>query len=360
MAESKLREIPARIKAFLEELEDEENEDKYEIFYREHSDKFAEEMARAEERLLKSGFQIEYIGGPTLLETAKKEPLKYKCKNGEETTIYLIGTEHNIRNSCEDVQSLYKTIEPDIIAIEWDMDYKKEEHQALLAVWDKCDGDLDRVLKLPTKELVKAGHFHRDEGFCDKLLEWGTMLSTDMGPLIHLADKFKKKLFFIDQGSVACDRQLGEVWDVTAMYLSMKLLYGIDVIERGLDVENIYQLIAVSDYYNTALMNQETRIGHIVSPESHVLGTHMRDLFMTKRLHQICEGNPGKTILCAVGACHCPGMRELWDYYIPKVIVDTMLNVNKTKRNLQKIVKKYGGSIIKNFQCIDMNKLQKR
>jgi len=356
----KRRPIPDRIGAFLDELEDEENEKKYEIFYHEHSDKFAEDMARAEEKLLNSGFQMEFVGGETLLETAKARPLTYKCKNGEETKVYLIGTEHNIRDSCLDVHALYNDIGPDIIAIEWDMDYKDEEHQNLLDVWRKCNGELDEVLKLSKSELVKAGHFHRDEGFCDKLMEWGTMLSTDMGPLLHLADKHKKKMFFIDQSSVCCDRQLGEVWDLTAMYLSMKLLYGIDAIERGIHVENVYQLIAVCDYYNTALMNQETRIGNIVSPKTHILGTHMRDLFMTKRLHQICEGNPGKTVLCAVGACHCPGMRELWDYYIPKAIVDTMLDVNKTSRNLQKIIGKYGGSIIGEYKCISFDKLQKR
>lgn len=361
MASAERRPLQKRFAEFLEELKDEENEEKYEIFYHEHSEAFKERMAKAEEKIISSGFKLDLKGGETLLETALNKPMVYKHRSGEETIVHLMGTEHNIREAAYDIKKLFDKVNPDIVAIEWDCDSKPDDREPMIQVWEKAGGDLDTIVKTATKaELVQANHFHRDEGFCDKLLEWGTLLSTDMGQAIYLAHKHNKKLFCIDQSEACCDRQIGEVWDLTAMHLSLKLLYGVDCVENGWDIENVYQLNAVCDYYNTALMNQERELGELANPKMHILGTHMRDLFMTKRLQEICEGNPGKTVICCVGACHCPGMRELWEYYIPKAIIDTMMNQNKSKKNLQKVMKKYGGSIIGQMKPIDFEKLQKR
>ena len=54
-------------------------------------------------------------------------------------------------------------------------------------------------------------------------------------------------------------------------------------------------------------------------------------------------------------------MRELWDYYIPTGIVNTMSNPNSSRKNLHKIISKYGGSLVKDeFKMIDLNRLNKR
>ena len=72
------------------------------------------------------------------------------------------------------------------------------------------------------------------------------------------------------------------------MYFSMKFLYGLDCIEMGLNIENMYQLIASLDLYPTNMMEQEKDLGFFCSEGIHILGTHMRDLFMTKSIINFC------------------------------------------------------------------------
>ena len=94
------------------------------------------------------------------------------------------------------------------------------------------------------------------------------------------------------------------------------------------------------------IIELDNNIGKIVSPTSYILGTHLRDIYMTHRLHNICKGNPNKTVAVIVGACHTFGIRDMWNYNLPTSITNNLENEYKTRKNLLKELEKYGGSLI--------------
>ena len=48
----------------------------------------------------------------------------------------------------------------------------------------------------------------------------------------------------------------------------------------------------------------------------YTLLTHLRDIYMCGRVQQVALGNPNKTILVLVGACHTFGVHEFMKYRV--------------------------------------------
>ena len=140
----------------------------------------------------------------------------------------------------------------------------------------------------------------------------------------------------------------------------MKIIYGIDCIKEGLKIELVYQLLASLDLLPLELMKLDNDIGKIISPASYILGTHTRDIYMTHRLHSLCKGNPNKTIVVIVGACHTFGIRDCWNYNLPTSIVNDLENISKTRNTLDNQFRKYGGSLYDDYNKINYKWLEKR
>merc|ERR1711900_5286 len=143
-------------------------------------------------------------------------------------------------------------------------------------------------------------------------------------------------LKWIDITEHAHDKKFGPVWDHVAMHVIMK----------SLDIGKIYQLVAASELQPVPVMRLDQKLESTLAPNIHVLGTHTRDVFMCHRVHQICEANPGKTILAVMGAFHSLNIREtLWKRRMPEALVSGIASDQQGRKQLHKVFKRYNGRI---------------
>merc|ERR1711964_898318 len=146
-----------------------------------------------------------------------------------------------------------------------------------------------------------VGHMFKSDKYTDQIVEWGTFLSVDVGMCALMAHNFKCPLQWIDIPEYAHDKKFGPVWDHVAMHVCLKKVFGIDCLEEDLKIEQIYQLAAAAHLQPVHIMRADQAIEATIAPGIHTLGTHTRDLYMQWKIQQICENNPGKTILAVMG-----------------------------------------------------------
>ena len=297
--------------------------------------------------------------GTLLCDDAINNPLFYKHSNGDVTKVYLIGTEHDNADTVKHIENVIDIVDPSILLLEHPKNFNRTDD--VVKVWNQFEGDYKKMSKNANKyDMRKAQHLYRNDKYCQQISKWGNFLSMDTGIAIYLANKNKYKLRYIDISDDCCEKKLGAVYDHLSMYFILKIIYGIDCIEEGLRIELVYQLIASLDLLPLELMKLDNNIGKIISPASYVLGTHTRDIYMTHRLHSLCKGNPNKTIVVVVGACHTFGIRDCWDYNLPTSIANDLENISKTRNTLDNQFRKYGGSLYDEYNKINYKWLEKR
>lgn len=345
------RKVPDLLQKLLDEAaEFEEEGDKHGWLQKEHSDDFIRRAEAAEEEI--ADMKIPDLNAEdqqTLRQLALDEPLIYKTRSGEECTVYLVGSDHDTRETAEDVRAVAEAINPDYICAEHPPEYKFTEE--LGDLWEKYDGDVEKMATFGSSKhadlhtMKVVGHIFRNDAYTDQIREWGTVLSVDVGMCALMARQFKVPLKWIDISEHAHDKKFGPVWDHVAMHVTMKKVFGIDCIDLGLDIGRVYCLLGAAELMPVPIMRLDQDIEDKLAPNIHVLGTHTRDIYMTHRIHQICEANPGKTILAVVGAFHALNMRDMWNYRMPEALVSAIGSEQKTRKHLHKAFRRYGGRI---------------
>merc|ERR1711879_639113 len=86
------------------------------------------------------------------------------------------------------------------------------------------------------------------------------------------------------------------------------------------------------------------------TPKQYTLLTHLRDIYMCGRVQQVALGNPDKTLLILVGACHTFGVHEFIKCRIPQNLMNVLANGQKNKKHVKKVLKKYGASFTEPLQ----------
>ena len=357
MTDTQNRTIPEKFQKFLNLVRNDSM--KYDWLYYDHTECFIERIEEAEHLLKDVKNNINLNEGTLLCDDAINNPLLYKHSNGDITKVYLIGTEHDNADTVEHIKNVIDVVEPSILLLEHPKNFNRTDD--VVNVWNKFEGDHKKMSKSANKyDMRKAQHLYRNDKYCQQISKWGNFLSMDTGIAIYLANKNKYKLRYIDISDDCCEKKLGAVYDHLSMYFILKIIYGIDCVEEGLRIELVYQLVASLDLLPLELMKLDNDIGKIISPASYILGTHTRDIYMTHRLHSLCKGNPNKTIVVVVGACHTFGIRDFWDYNLPTSIANDLENISKTRNTLDNQFRKYGGSLYDEYNKINYKWLEKR
>lgn len=369
MTEDELHVGHRRIVPELQKLLDAATEDPEEFGWltHDHSDEFQERAREAEEGLGKvagmptaeNKVDLNSEDQQTLRELALDEPLHYTTRSGAKCTVYLLGTDHDTRETAMDVRAVAEEVKPEYICAEHPPEYKFTEEMGDL--WEKFDGDVEKMSKQADRHQMRVvSHLFRNDKYCDQIQEMGTFLSVDVGMCSLMARKLGVPLKWVDISEHTHDKKFGPVWDHVAMHVTMKNVFGIDCVERGLKIEIVYQLIAASDLMPVPVMRLDMSLEHTLAPDIHVLGTHTRDIYMLHRVHQICEANPGKTILAVVGAFHSLNMRTMWKYKMPEALVSSIGSTQNTRKQLHKVFQKYGGRIHSPARDCDYTRFAKR
>lgn len=204
--------------------------DEYGWLHQEHKDKFIKRCREAEELVgdVKTDLPLD-DPGQTLAELALAEPLKYTTRKGEEVTVYLVGTDHDTRDTAQQIREVAEKVKPDYICAEHPRDWKQEFTDSMTALWVKFDGDVKAMAaNCDDKEFLTKmriiGHMFRNDKYTDQIVDWGTFLSVDVGMCGLMAHNFKCPLQWIDIPEYAHDKKFGPVWDHVAMHVCLKNL----------------------------------------------------------------------------------------------------------------------------------------
>merc|ERR550519_1343516 len=97
---------------------------------------------------------------------------------------------------------------------------------------------------------------------------------------------------------------------------AIKYLYGFDCDDSDpmLDVDMFMDMLEAAEEIQTCGLSEICRQLEIqYNPSAYIMETHIRDLFMARRIQEVCSGNPGKTILCPVGYDHVYGVHQFFN-----------------------------------------------
>lgn len=292
------------------------------------------------------------LDGVTYLERClNNKRTFYHGGDKEPTTVYILGTDHEHFYSGKIIEAAIEEIKPDVIATEEKMDYESQEnHEKMMEVMRKYDGDISRITKemdiTSLKDLLLCPGWDSENNDCPKmLLEWGHLNNVDSLVLYFMAEKLDIKIKEIDVSDHVFDHKLESADSGVFKLEAIKYLY-------GFDCDKTDPLICPDmflDMLEAAEDIQECGIGEICrqmeiqyNKVAYIMETHIRDMFMARRIQEVCAGNPGKTILCPMGMDHVYGVYQFFNKRIPTRLAQIIQNGSKSRKQLWKELKKYG------------------
>jgi len=336
----------------------------------------SDQTARREPRKLPVIDQnrIDYYENFSYLDIAMEKKLIYQQEYIDlpDTIVYILGVDHEHKSSSYNIRALFDFAKPDILAVEDFLDKQKdpdgwENHQKMMKIVKEYDCDVEAITKKePRENLIDAFLFPNIDDdddnqqvnpYGDFLLSLGHLNNIDSIVPYYLCMKRKVKIECIDIHDDVfehLEKEDASIFKVEAI----KYWYGLDCDPPVLDVDNVQDLIEAT--IETPMcgwleLNRQLEIQY--NPEGHLFETHARDIHMIGRLQEVCQNNPGKTIICLVGADHMLGMHDLFYSKIPKNLTKSIANCKSLKRRkkLFKKLAKLGAT--KNGRLVNPEKL---
>jgi len=287
----------------------------------------------------------------------------YHGPNKDPTIIYILGTDHEHKYSAKSITQIFNQVKPDILAMEDCLDHTvQKNHDKMMNIIRKYKGNIEEMLKKePKNKLKSAMLFPGDDehdAYGELMLSWGHCNNIDSIIPYYLAEKHNVRVKELDVCDFVFDKKL-ESESVNLFRIeALKQYYNFDCDDTDplIDVDVFSDLLeAAQDELFVDWLELNKQLELFYNPRPYILETHIRDVFMAGRLQDICLGNPGKTILCLVGADHMFGTLEYIHHRIPKSLMHIISNTQKSRKQLWKK--------LKNYDCnptskINKNKLQ--
>jgi len=292
------------------------------------------------------------LDGVTFLERClNNKRVFYHGGNKEPTTVYILGTDHEHFYSGEILKQAIEELKPDVIATEDHMDFEsRENHEKMMDIMRKYNGEISQITKnedLTTlKELILCPGWDAESNDCPKLLlEWGHLNNVDSLMTYWMAEQHDIKIKEIDVSDHVFDHKLASSDSGIFKVEAIKYLYGFDCDDSDpmFDVDMFLDMLEAAQPTMTCGIGELCRQLEIqYNSGAYILETHIRDMFMARRIQEVCSGNPGKTILCPMGADHVYGVHQFFNKRIPTRLAQCIQNGQKSRKQLWKELKKYG------------------